>query len=455
MEKINTSKFYNEEGKLMPYLLGDFLIKEYQLIHIRDNEQISGFEALNTGLYAYNPELGIYQELKGKTGLDRMIFDIIQDINNSKLNETIRYIQATAPVKLRDKRNLIAFKNKLIDIGTMEAVIPSPDIVTTTHMKHVTYAPSITNNELLDGFMFNLFGADEDVHKLAYEIIGYGLYNKNLLGKFFILIGSGGNGKSSFLNLISALYGKHNISNVALEDIAGNRFKLTSIHQKMINIGDDIENMAILATATLKKLITGEAVQLENKGQDPFMYWSRTKLLFSANEIPPIYDQSQGMKDRTVIFPFNKRIRGTSIAKANIVEEIIESGGLTVLLNRAIEGLERLLTNRVFTMPQCVIEATEKYLKENDQVREFLEAVENGEVETPYYNEFSGKLLPLDIGQAPLTETYKAYQSWAKDSGYYPKSRKNFNKAMENLGYSRIQRKINGKPQRVWGILTI
>ena len=68
---------------------------------------------------------------------------------------------------------------------------------------------------MLDTFLKNLFGDDREMHTFIYQIIAYGLWPDNHLQKFFILFGEGGNGKSTFLNLLKPFYGRENISILA------------------------------------------------------------------------------------------------------------------------------------------------------------------------------------------------------------------------------------------------
>ena len=102
-----------------------------------------------------------------------------------------------------------------------------PSIVTTTRMTNVEYNPDIVEHDQLDTFMFNLFGGQEDdadMMRFIYEVVGYCLVNNTFAQKFFILYGEGGNGKSSFLQLLTSLLTEINVSNIALIDISASRF---------------------------------------------------------------------------------------------------------------------------------------------------------------------------------------------------------------------------------------
>ena len=338
-------------------------------------------------------------------------------------------------------------------------------IVTTTRMTNVEYNPDIVEHDQLDTFMFNLFGGQEDdadMMRFIYEVVGYCLVNNTFAQKFFILYGEGGNGKSSFLQLLTSLLTESNVSNIALIDIGASQFRLAEIVGKYANIGDDIESTAILNTASLKKIVTGDTIIVEPKHLKPYSYKPHAKLFFSCNSIPRIYDNSTGMKDRLVIIPMTNRIRNTAIATPHIVREIIKSGGLTVLLNRALEGLRRLRSQGAFTEPPRVTALTASYIKENDQVAQFLDDIDNGEVQiTPVY----GSALGCDEDINILVSTkdvfardlYLIYQNWAKESGYKSLGKHEFSKRMKALGYINertVRGKASTKPYKAWQLVT-
>ena len=83
------------------------------------------------------------------------------------------------------------------------------------------------------------------------------------------------------------LLGEENIASLDLKEL-GDRFKTAEMFGKLANIGDDIGDEFIANPAIFKKLVTGERVSAERKGQNPFEFNNYSKLLFSANNIPRI-----------------------------------------------------------------------------------------------------------------------------------------------------------------------
>ena len=215
-------------------------------------------------------------------------------------------------------------------------------------------------------------------------------------------------------------------------------------------------------TASLKKIVTGDTIIVEPKHLKPYSYKPHAKLFFSCNSIPRIYDTSTGMKDRLVIIPMTNRIRNTAIATPHIVREIIKSGGLTVLLNRALEGLRRLRSQGAFTEPPRVTALTASYIKENDQVAQFLDDIDNGEVQiTPVYGSELGCDEDINILQSikdvRATDLYAIYQRWTIECGYKYMGKHEFGKRMKALGYTNekaVRGKASTKPYKAWQLVT-
>ncbi len=450
--KVDTWEFTNENNTILPKKLGDYLIKKYCIVHIKQTETMSRNDALSTPLYSYNPLYGVYEALDayGQEPIYNMIYKQTGDLEipAGKISETLKYIKATAPVLPFIDANIIAFKNALYDVENDAVLVKDPSIVTTTRMTNVEYNPDIVEHEQLDTFMFNLFGGQEDdadMMRFIYEVVGYCLVNNTFAQKFFILYGEGGNGKSSFLQLLTSLLTEVNVSNIALIDISASQFRLAEIVGKFANIGDDIEKSAILNTANLKKIVTGDTIIVEPKHLKPYSYKPHAKLFFSCNDIPSIYDTSTGMSDRLVIIPMTNRIRNTAIATPHIVREIIKSGGLTVLLNRALEGLRRLRSQGAFSEPPRVVALTKAYIEDNNQVAQFIKDIENGEVMQGYIWGSACSTLGEEclnsIDEVKAKELFDIYKQWARESGYSPMSKRNFGKEMKRLGYTNEHKK--------------
>lgn len=435
---IDVSEFYGENHKFLHNKLGAYLINELNLIHLRE-VGASSLDAIRSPIMAYNNNLGIYERMNRET-LDKVIIAVIDDLKVNQRNEVIYYIKATAPIKTVATNNIIAFKNCLYDVDNDTRLERSPDIVVVKSCPRVIYDPAITANKYLDLYMNNLCGDDANMEQFIYEILGYCLLNGNQMQKFFIIVGEGGNGKSTFLKIITGVFGDSNISRLQLEDM-DEKFRVGELFGKIINLGDDIEGGQIFKSAQLKKIVTGEPIMAESKGKDPFSFYPTVKLIFTSNKLPRISDTSTGMNDRIVVIPFVPRFRGNNNVVVDIDKKIAETGGHSCLINRMIEGVKRIIKNGMFTPCKSVQEATEQYLLDNDHIAQFVVAAECGEVEYSNFATFPDNSTNgvFSIDGLFTQVVYETYCQWARDNGYKPFNNGNFGKALLKHGYERAQ----------------
>ena len=151
-----------------------------------------------------------------------------------------------------------------------------------------------------------VFLGDREVINLFEEMLGACLLKHNRYQKAFMLYGSGSNGKSTILNLVKTFLGFRNYTSIALEKVT-DRFNVAELENKLANIGDDIDNVVIKDTGTLKKLFAGNSIQVERKGERPFTIEPYATHIYSCNNIPRSFDKSDGFYRRWLFIPFNAK----------------------------------------------------------------------------------------------------------------------------------------------------
>lgn len=204
---------------------------------------------------------------------------------------------------------------------------------------------------------------------------------------------------------------------------------------KTANIGDDIESKHIKMTAQLKKVVTGEVITVERKMQQPFAFEPTLKLIFTTNQLPTLSDSSQGMNDRIIVIPLTARIRGTKKADPHIIDKIIESGGLSYILNRAIKEYNHIARTFEFSIPQSILDATEEYQRDNNPILDFIEEAETVGISILEGNYTTCKRLEGTDSQT----VYRMYEVWCKDNGYTVLDGRVFGKMLKHAGYERVQ----------------
>ena len=316
---------------------------------------------------------GIY--VNGHKEIESQMIKHIPDLNRAKRNEVLSYMDIIID---RDEEmapaNYIAFENGVYNLLTDEVEDFSPDLVITNKIPYAY--DSEAYSEICDKTLDKLACHDKRIRMLLEECVGYCFYRRNELRKAIILTGEKENGKSTFLSMLETLLGRVNITSLDLKEL-GERFKTAQLFGKLANIGDDIGDEFISNPAIFKKLSSGNPINAEFKGQDPFDFSSYAKLIFSANDIPRIKDKSGAVLSRLVIIPFNARF---SVKDPDfdpyIKYKLIKPEVMRYLIRIGIEGLKRILANQKFTVSDKVEKALSEYEENNNPILLFLRTIQ-------------------------------------------------------------------------------
>lgn len=384
-----------------------------------------------------NGQLHIYKEGIYTNGYKEIEADMIQHIPNLKKmqrREVLDYMELIVEEKQPSEANLIAFNNGVYDIMTGELKPFSTEIVITNKIPW-DYDPD-AYNELADKTLNKLSCGDTVIRSLLEECIGYCFYRRNELGKAFILTGDKSNGKSTFLDCVKAILGEKNISALDLKEL-GDRFNTSMMFGKLANIGDDIGDDFLQGSqvSIFKKIVTGNRIKAERKGQDPFEFNPFIKLLFSANDIPRMKDKTGAVLRRLVIIPFNATFGKSDPDYDPFIKyKLIEKDSIEYFIRLGVEGLKRVIINDEFTKSTKVQNQLNEYEEENNPIIAFI--ADSG----------------IDmIENEPTNEVYKRYQVFCADNAMTPMSNIVFSKQInKRLGFKVIQKKLNNVNRKIF-----
>lgn len=397
----------------------------------------------NNYVIKINGQLHIYHDgiyVNGYKTIEAAMIQQIPNLRKTQRREVLDYMELIVDEKPAADARYIAFLNGVLDIVTGNLLPFSPDLVVTNQIPW-NYVPD-AYNELANKALNKLSCGDQVIRSLLEECIGYCFYRRNELGKAFILTGDKSNGKSTFLDCVKAILGEQNVSALDLKEL-GDRFSTSMMFGKLANIGDDIGDDFLQGSqvSIFKKVVTGNRIKAERKGQDPFEFNPYIKLLFSANDIPRMKDKTGAVLRRLVIIPFNARFsktlpNGEPDPDYNpfIKYELVEQSSLEYLIRLGVEGLKRILENDEFSKSEKVQQQLDEYEEENNPIIAFIsdcgiEMIEN----------------------EPTADVYKRYQVFCAENSMQPMSKVVFSKQInKRLGFRVVQRKINKKNCKVF-----
>ena len=385
---------------------------------------------INNQLHIYKD--GVYEN--GYKEIETEMIHYIPNLKKTQRREVLDYMELITEERQMSEANLIAFENGVYDIVTGELKSFSYDMVITNKIPW-NYNPD-AYSELADKTLDKLACNDKNIRLLLEECIGYCFYRRNELGKAFILTGDKSNGKSTFLDCMKAMLGEQNISALDLKEL-GDRFSTAMMFGKLANIGDDIGDDFLQGSqvSIFKKVVTGNRIKAERKGQDPFEFNTFIKLLFSANDIPRMKDKTGAVLRRLVIIPFNATFSKESDDYDPYIKyKLIEQDCMEYFIRVGVEGLQRVIINQGFTQSEKVQNQLNEYEEENNPIIAFIadcgvDAIEN----------------------EPTNEVYKRYQVFCAENSMQPMSNIVFSKQInKRLGFTVVQKKLNGVNRKIF-----
>jgi putative DNA primase/helicase len=260
---------------------------------------------------------------------------------------------------------------------------------------------------------------DEEKQKVLQEYLGYVFVSsqKLKLEKVLLLYGSGANGKSVFIEIMSAMLGNDNVSRYSLESITEPKsYSRAELATKLLNLSTEISGK--MDKGLFKQLASGESVEARHIYGSPFTMDSYAKLLFSTNELPKETESTNGFYRRWLIIAFEETIPEQEQDK-ELARKIIDNE-LSGVLNWVLVGLNRLLTQKKFTECTSVKEQLKSFRQQSDSVLMFLD--EHG--------------YQPDLAQSkPLKEIFAWYRTFCDDNGYRPCSSSTFSGRLKSAGY--------------------
>lgn len=401
-------------------------------------DKFSVFLKNNHHIKRINGQLHIFQDgiyLPGHHRIESAMIQHLPNLSRARRSEVLSYLEILITEnEFAEDSSMIAFRNGLLNIFTDEMVEFTPDHIITNKIPW-DYNPH-AENEDVDNTLNKMAVHDNKIRLLMEEMVGYTFYRRNELGKAFILTGEKSNGKSTFLDMIKTMLGDENIAALDLSEL-GERFKTAELFGKLANIGDDIDNEYIKSTGIFKKLVTGDRMNVERKGLDPFDFSNYSKLLFSANSIPRLGrgKDSGAVARRLVIIPFNAKFsKDDKDFDPYIKYKLRQQSAIEYLIKLGVEGLKRVLKNNGFTFSKRVEKEISQYEVENNPILGYFKVTEKEEL----------------LGQ-PTKDIYTDYTEYCLRDGLSPMSNIQFSKEVNKYYETEIvDKKIDGKKYRIF-----
>lgn len=377
-------EMFDDKGRFLHNVMGDYLIEAY------------GCCKINGAIHIYDG--GIYRP--GEEALHGAMIDLMPTLSDAKRREVFRYIKCCrrTPVRQLSPPHLIPFRHRVYNLRTGEFLDYSKELIFLNRFPW-DYDPDAPECSAVTDTLNAIASGDGEVVKLLLESFGNCFHLLNSYRGAVALYGpSGSNGKSTLLNMLRQLVGAENASFLSLQDTA-ERFRLMEVYGKAVNIGDDISDAYLPDSSLFKKLVTGETVLGERKGQDPVSFRPYAKFFFALNGLPPVSDKSNAFFSRLLLIPMNADFSSVEKRDAGLKDKQWSSKEMEYLTRLAMDGLKRLIEQGDFTRPDCVRKAMAEYQIASNPVLGFLHEYKNV------------------VGE-PTQKVYDDFRSWCESNGH-------------------------------------
>jgi DNA primase catalytic core len=407
--------FFDDSNRLKPETLALYLMEQDRFITMTDNGRIYRY---CNGVYVPDGEDFINSkvlDLLGDAGRQRHCFEVIHQVKNRTR------IQRT---DIQQDINRICLLNGIYNRNTGQLEEHNPDEIFITQLP-IEYDPKATC-PAIDRFLSEILRPDDI--KTVLELIGYCTIPDYSIGKAAMFYGSGANGKSVLLNLISAFLDHDNISRVSLQQISEDKHAAADLYGKLANVYPDIPDRAIRDQSSFKMLTGDEAeIRAERKYEQSFKFKNVARLIFSANDLPQVAGANYAFFRRWLLISFPNTFEGDDADK-NLIDKLATREELAGLFNQVMYYLDQLLANGGFTGSGTTEDVEREYIIESDPVAAFVDEC----------------VYTVTEEETVKTNLHIAYKEWCEAHGIEKKTKNILGKDIKRLGF------IGGKAKQYY-----
>jgi len=280
----------------------------------------------------------------------------------------------------------IPVQNGILNLKTRELKQFTPEKIFFSKLK--AEYNSLASCQNIDKFLSEILSNEDDIN-VFYEMGGFCLWKEYLFEKAFILVGDGRNGKDKSLELIKRLVGLENCCSVPLVSLVPDSFIMSEFFGKIVNIAGEISNQDLKDTSSFKALTGRSLVSAPRKFLNPITFQNYAKFIFACNELPMVYDTSKAFWDRWILllYPYtfvtkeelikNKENKLLKLREEGIIERIATPEEMSGLLNRFLEGLDRIMQFKTFSSTKGSEEIKELWIRKSNSFMAFcLDCIE-------------------------------------------------------------------------------
>lgn len=412
----NNYPYFETPSKVIPNLVVEHLLEYGDYIYVPERETILGYNGKCWVTvhrdFIRKRVIALLDDNIKLTHQEQILQLFLTRISRPNADETMQTI------------GYVNLDNGVLDLETKE-LLPHDKKYNFKSVLPISYNPD-SKAPIWENFLNETTKGIDELKVVIQEIFGYCLVPGNKRQKFFILLGSGENGKSVLLNVLRMILGIENTSSLSMGDLCS-KFKVEQLVNKLANICEESPTGKTIESEMLKNLSAGGRITVEQKFKAAYQIENVAKLIFASNSPILIKDHTHALFRRMMVIPFKYTVPRHKRDDHLLDKLELELSGI---LNWAIEGMIRLEGNNRFSVDSYIEEANNQFLKDTDTTKQFISDYccigEEYEIKT------------IDL--------YDAYKLYCKKLGHRPCANGEFGKRL--LSYTteiRNERESTGK----------
>lgn len=386
------------------------ILSQYKLIKLKAEKIDKTTHDISYWVKDYDDTLSMHVE----ANIDELTNIIYEELQLRNFNAIISHVNARlskmSPYMHKFERlnepeeELILTNNGLLNTKTYNFTTNQKTIAQYDFVSKLDYRilhPSQVNKMYFEMHQrtFNDW-AEEDEDKVLYlKQICLSSIDGNGRNVLHLLVGSGGNGKSSFLAYPTILSGRY-YADLNLQDIMDdnklndiyNNTKVIAGHELATNI-----RLGSSAISRMKLFITADPIKVNVKYMPARIIANKGLKIQATNTLPKIFENTDAIRRRLRIFnwtnvDFSKLDTQLDLDSLQKKPDFIEA--LIAYIFCDVEPFEKFKEIKEMT------EATDALVNESDQVYQFLQHLDEQE---------------MLVGKLPTNVIYELYKIWNRD----------------------------------------
>ena len=411
------------------------LIKASTLAHkLLNQSNLEHSFSIGKMFYFYSPEIGIYEKINEDQIHQAILLflvklDLHPYVTKNYITDTAWFLQALNRENKQITYDYLAFKNGVLRLKDMKLLPYSPELVCLSRINS-DYEPTaepIVFQQLMD------FHFEKDAQKFIKAYLRSALLGDNRSQIFLYILGPGGTGKSTFVNILTMVVGHESTLTTTFRDLSQDRFEGINLIGKRLICINDTESFK--GDISVVKAITGgdSIIGREKHKSGSYEVIPRGLMIVTGNNPLQTRDVSGAISRRLRVLPMTQKPKPYEIKpllykvdnnwEGPLVEE---SGAIVKWCNMDLEEAYRLLVDISLTPSLCP--AQQESLAVINPISEWIRELNIGPEEKCYIGVIPVKqdyVNLVNVVQSKLT-LYPAYLIFCHKRGMKPLNHTNF-----------------------------